>query len=59
MEVLTQQERIRNNAKLSKKQVREIRTLAPYFRQWELAERFGISRVQVGNILARKQWADV
>lgn len=47
------------NSKLTEKDVREIRTLYPVFTQKEIAEKFGICRRQVGDIINRVNWAHV
>jgi DNA-binding transcriptional regulator YiaG len=53
----TQSRQVQNSrkAKLTWFEVREIRALA-YLTRGDLAERFGISDVQVGNILLNKSW---
>ncbi len=59
MDVLTKQERRRNNTKLAKDDVIEIRRLAPFMLLRELAAQFGVSAVQICHIVNNQQWKDV
>jgi hypothetical protein len=59
MDVLTKEDRKRQNAKLTKDDVREIRRLAPYMLLREIAAEFGVSAVQVCHIVNNQQWKDV
>ena len=50
---------LNGQAKLTEADVREIRSLKGLMFQWQIAERFGVTQVQVGNILRGASWRNL
>lgn len=49
----------KSNARLSENEVMEIRSLYPILNQRQIANRFGIARAHVSQIIHRKCWRDL